>query len=132
MNLIEEIIRSEIKLFLLERNIDIPLSIFNPDFSCKCEPDELGRMYVLDYILPSPVRGIKGIIAFINNNDDYYRIETVPMKLIGGGLGPRQYAVYNSLKRKVYDYYKEGLLSSGWAEEATEDKSPFFIPPWSS
>ena len=130
MSNINEIIKGEVEALLIERGIVVPLSLFMPDFSCQCDPDEFGRMYVLDYTLPSPVRGIVGVVAFVNGTDNAYRIETSPLKLVGGGLGARQHAVYNSLKRKVADYYRSGLVSAGWTEDCDNSLSPTFIPPW--
>ena len=130
MNYVEDIIKGEIEALLVERGIVIPLSLVMPDFSCQCEPDDADRLYVMYYNLPNPVRGIKGVVAFINGVDDSFRIETSPLKLVNGGLGARQHAVYNNLKRKVADYYRSGLIEAGWTENCDDSLSPFFTPPW--
>lgn len=130
MTSLESIIKEEVELILLERGITLSLSTLMPDFSCPCEPDDLGRSYVLQYILPSPIRGIDGVVVFVNGDNNQYRIETTPIKLTGGGLGTRQHAVYNSIKRKLTDYYRDGLLGAGWGEDCDESLSSFYTPPW--
>lgn len=129
---IKEIIRKEVESVLVERAISIPLSLVMPDFSCPCEPDDLGRLYVLQYTLPNPVRGMKGIIMFVTSQDDTYKIDTTPIKTAPGGLGTRQYAVYNSLKRKVGEYYQNSLIGSGWERKCDDNLSDYYSPPWSS
>lgn len=131
MKNLEEIIQKEVEAILIERGIVVPLSLFMPDFSCPCEPDDSGRLYVLNYKLPDPVRGIEGVVVYMSNSDNLFKLETCPIKSAGKGLGTRQHAVYNSLKRKVCDYYLKGLKNAGWSENCENINNPSFIPPWS-